>query len=105
MGALEVSRERNAIMGEAGQLGKVQLGLKNADAQALAEANKMFPTVTSKNKAEYQKFFRNRARELKLQNPLTKQYADLDGSALGNAAFSVVQSPRKGATIINPTDD
>jgi hypothetical protein len=105
MGALDVSRERNAIMADAGNLGKVQLGLKNADAQALNEANKMFPIVTSKNKAEYEKFFRNRARELKLQNPLTKQYADLGGSALGSSNFSVVQSPRKGATIINPTED
>jgi ribosome biogenesis GTPase len=34
MGALDVARQRNAIMGDAGQLGKVQLGLKNADAQA-----------------------------------------------------------------------
>jgi len=100
MGMLDVYKQRNAILGDQGNFGKVQLGLKNADAQALAEANKRFPMGRLKTNAkEYDAFMRNRARELKLQNPLTKQYADLSGSALGGGAFNVVQSLPKGAKV------
>ena len=104
MGMLDVYKQRNAILGDQGNLGKVQMGLKNADAQALNEAKQKFPVLTKKNQAEFDRFLRNRARELKLQNPLTKQYADLDGSALGGGAFNVVQSPRKGANVFDPTE-
>jgi hypothetical protein len=55
--------------------------------------------LTKKNQAEFDTYLRNRARELKLQNPLTKQYADLSGSALGGGAFNVVQSLPKGAKV------
>jgi hypothetical protein len=101
MGSLDVARQRNAIMGEAGNLGKVQLGLKNADAQALAEAKQRFPVVTKTNQAAFDAFLRKRANELKMQNPLTKQYANLDASDIGGMGFNVVQSLPKGASVVD----
>jgi hypothetical protein len=101
MGSLDVARQRNAIMGEAGNLGKVQLGLKNADAQALAEAKQRFPVVTKTNQAAFDAFLRKRAAELKMQNPLTKQYANLDANDLGGMGFNVVQSLPKGASVVD----
>jgi len=101
MGSLDVARQRNAIMGEAGNLGKVQLGLKNADAQALAEAKQRFPVVTKTNQAAFDAFLRKRANELKMQNPLTKQYANLDANDLGGMGFNVVQSLPKGASVVD----
>jgi hypothetical protein len=105
MGMLDVYKQRNAILGDQGNFGKVQLGLKNADAQALAEAKARFGNVVlKKDQAAFDAYRAKRARELKLGNPLTKQFADLDGSALGGAAYSVVQSPRKGANVFDPTE-
>ena len=101
MGSLDVARQRNAIMGEAGNLGKVQLGLKNADAQALAEAKQRFPVVTKTNQAAFDTFLRKRANELKMQNPLTKQYANLNANDIGGQGFSVVQSLPKGASVVD----
>ena len=101
MGSLDVARQRNAIMGEAGNLGKVQLGLKNADAQALAEAKQRFPVVTKTNQAAFDAFLRKRANELKMQNPLTKQYANLNANDIGGQGFSVVQSLPKGASVVD----
>jgi hypothetical protein len=101
MGMIDVHKQRNAVMGEAGNLGKVQLGLKNADAQALAEAKQRFPVVTKTNQAAFDAFLRKRATELKMQNPLTKQYANLDANDLGSSAFNVVQSLPKGASVVD----
>jgi hypothetical protein len=101
MGSLDVARQRNAIMGEAGNLGKVQLGLKNADAQALAEAKQRFPVVTKTNQAAFDAFLRKRANELKMQNPLTKQYANLNANDVSGMDFNVVQSLPKGASVVD----
>lgn len=101
MGMLGVYSQRNAIMGEAGQLGKVQLGLAQADKQALAEAKQKFPVVTKTNQAAFDSFLRRRATELKMQNPLTKQYASLGSGDLGGGAFNVVQSLPKGASVVD----
>jgi hypothetical protein len=101
MGSLDVARQRNAIMGEAGNLGKVQLGLKNADAQALAEAKQRFPVVTKTNQAAFDAFLRKRSNELKIQNPLTKQYANLNANDLGGMGLNVVQSLPKGASVVD----
>jgi hypothetical protein len=104
-GMLDVYKQRNAILGDQGNMGKVSLALGQADKQALNEANKRFAMGRTKaNAKEYDAFIQNRARELKLQNPLTKQYADLGGSALGSSNFNVVQSPRKGANVFDPTE-
>jgi hypothetical protein len=104
MGSLDVARQRNQIFGEAGNMQKVSLALGQADKQALAEAKQKYPVLTSKNQAAYDAFFKKRARELKIGNPLTKQYADLSGRDLGGSAFNVVQSLPKGATAIDPTE-
>jgi hypothetical protein len=101
MGSLDVAKQRNAIMGEAGNLGKVQLGLKNADAQALAEAKQRFPVVTKTNQAAFDAFLRKRANELKMQNPLTKQYANLNANDVSGMDFNVVQSLPKGASVVD----
>jgi hypothetical protein len=101
MGSLDVARQRNSIMGEAGNLGKVQLGLKNADAQALAEAKQRFPVVTKTNQAAFDAFLRKRANELKIQNPLTKQYANLNANDFGGMGLNVVQSLPKGASVVD----
>ena len=95
---------RNAIMGEAGNLGKVQLGLKNADAQAYNEAKTRFANMpmNKKNQAVFDDFVRRRAQQLKMENPLTKQYASLGAGDLGSPNFNVVQSLPKGASVIDP---
>ena len=95
---------RNAIMGEAGNLGKVQLGLKNADAQAYNEAKTRFANMpmNKKNQAVFDDFVRRRAQQLKMENPLTKQYASLGAGNLGSPNFNVVQSLPKGASVIDP---
>jgi hypothetical protein len=104
MGMLDMYKQRNSIMGESGNLGKVQMGLMQADKQALAEATKRFPYVNKTNQAAYDAFLRRRSLELKMGNPLTKQYANLGAGDLGNPGFNVVQSLPKGATVIDPTD-
>ena len=95
---------RNAIMGEAGNLGKVQLGLKNADAQAYNEAKTRFASMpmNKKNQAAFDDYVRRRAQQLKMENPLTKQYASLGAGDLGSPNFNVVQSLPKGASVIDP---
>jgi hypothetical protein len=106
MGALDVSRERNRILGNQGNLGKVSTALLMADKQAQAEADKRFTMGRTKaNAKEYDAFMKNRALEIKLGNPLTKEFAYLSGSDLGGGALSVVQSLPKGAPVINPIDD
>lgn len=100
-GMLDVYKQRNAIMGEAGNLGKVQTGLLQADKQALAEAKQRFPVVTKSNQAAYDQFLRKRALEIKMGNPLTKQYANLGAGDLGNSGFNVVQSLPKGASVVD----
>lgn len=103
MGMLDVYKQRNAIMGEAGQLGKVQLGLKNADTQAFNEAKARFANVpmNKKNQAAFDDYVRRRAQQLKMENPLTKPYANLGSSDLGGGAFNVVQSLPKGASVVD----
>jgi hypothetical protein len=102
MGMLDMYNRRVAVMGEAGNLGKVQLGLKNADAQALAEAKSRFgTTLTKKNQAAFDDYVRRRAQQLKMENPLTRQYANLGAGDIGTNAFNVVESPRKGASVID----
>jgi hypothetical protein len=100
-GMLDVYKQRNSIMGEAGNLGKVQTGLLQADKQALAEAKQRFPVVTKSNQAAYDQFLRKRAMEIKMGNPLTKQYANLGAGDLGNSGFNVVQSLPKGASVVD----
>jgi hypothetical protein len=106
MGMLDVYKQRNAIMGDAGNFGKVQLGLKNADAQAFNEAKARFANVpmNKKNQAAFDDYVRRRAQQLKMENPLTKQYASLGAGDLGSANFNVVQSLPKGASVIDPTE-
>lgn len=102
MGMLDMYNRRNAIMGDAGNLGKVQLGLKNADAQALAEAKSRFGNMlTKKNQAAFDDYVRRRAQQLKMENPLTRQYANLGAGDLGSANFNVVQSLPKGASVVD----
>jgi hypothetical protein len=100
-GMIDMYKQRNAIMGEAGNLGKVQTGLLQADKQALAEAKQRFPVVTKSNQAAYDQFLRKRAMEIKMGNPLTKQYANLGAGDLGNSGFNVVQSLPKGASVVD----
>ncbi len=104
MGMLDVYNKRNAIMGEAGQLGKVSLALNQAEKQALAEAKQKYPVITKTNQAAYDMFIKKRARELKMGNPLTKQYADLSGGDLGGGGFNMVQSLPKGASAFDPSE-
>jgi len=106
MGMLDVYKQRNAIMGDAGNFGKVQMGLKNADAQAFNEAKARFANVpmNKKNQAAFDDYVRRRAQQLKMENPLTKQYASLGAGDLGSANFNVVQSLPKGASVIDPTE-
>lgn len=103
MGMIDVYKQRNAIMGDAGQLGKVQMGLKNADAQAFNEAKARFANVpmNKKNQAAFDDYVRRRAQQLKMENPLTKQYANLGAGDLGGGGFNVVQSLPKGASVVD----
>lgn len=103
MGMIDVYKQRNAIMGEAGNLGKVQLGLKNADTQAFNEAKARFANMpmNKKNQAAFDDYVRRRAQQLKMENPLTKPYANLGSSDLGGGAFNVVQSLPKGASVVD----
>jgi hypothetical protein len=104
MGMVDVYKQRNAILGDQGNMGKVSTALLQADKQALAEAKQKFPMLTPKNQAAYDAFFKKRARELKIGNPLTKQYADLSGGDLGGGRFNMVQSLPKGASVFDPTE-
>jgi hypothetical protein len=104
MGMVDVYKQRNAILGDQGNMGKVSTALLQADKQALAEAKQKFPMLTPKNQASYDAFFKKRARELKIGNPLTKQYADLSGGDLGGGRFNMVQSLPKGASVFDPTE-
>jgi len=103
MGSLDVQRGRNAILGEGTQLGKVQLGLANADKQAYNEAKTKFGDLpmNKKNQAAFDAFVAQRSKQLKMQNPLTKQYADLGGSDLGSKPFNTVQSLPRGASVVD----
>jgi hypothetical protein len=103
MGMLDVYKQRNAIMGEAGNLGKVQMGLKNADTQAFNEAKARFANVpmNKKNQAAFDDYVRRRAQQLKMENPLTKPYASLGAGDLGGGGFNVVQSLPKGASVVD----
>jgi hypothetical protein len=104
MGSLDVARDRNKILGEGGNMRNVSLAMGQAEKQALAEAKQKYPQINKTNQAAYEAYRAKRARELKLQNPLTKQFADLSGSDLGGAAFNVVQSLPKGATATDLTE-
>lgn len=105
MGILGVQGERNKIMGESSMLPRVQLGLANADKQALAEAKLRFPVVTKSNRAAFDAFLKQRAYELKMENPLTKPYASLGGGDIGGGSnFNVVQSLPKGAKVLDLED-
>jgi hypothetical protein len=104
-GMLGIHQGRNAIMGEAGQLGKVQLGLANADKQALNEAKIKFPFVNKSNQAAFDAFVQKRSQQLKMENPLTKQYANLGSGDFGSPRFNTVQSLPKGAKIYDPSAD
>jgi hypothetical protein len=103
MGMIDVYKQRNAIMGEAGNLGKVQMGLKNADTQAFNEAKARFANVpmNKKNQAAFDDYVRRRAQQLKMENPLTKPYANLGSTDLGMGGFNVVQSLPKGASVVD----
>lgn len=103
MRMVDMYNRRNAIMGEAGNLGKVQLGLKNADTQAYNEAKTRFANMpmNKKNQAAFDDYVRRRAQQLKMENPLTKQYASLGAGDLGSANFNVVQSLPKGASVVD----
>lgn len=103
-GMLDVHRGRNAIMGEGAQLGKVQLGLANADKQAYNEAKTKFPILTKSNQAAFDDYIKKRSMQLKMQNPLTKPYANLGGGDLGGSRFNTVQSLPKGASVIDLED-
>jgi hypothetical protein len=98
MGMVGAYNQRNAIMGEGANQSKISTALLQADKQALAEAKQKFPVITKANQAAYDAFFKKRSRELKIGNPLTKQYADLSGRDLGGGGFNVVQSIPKGAS-------
>ena len=104
MRMVDMYDRRNAIMSETGNLGKVQLGLKNADTQAYNEAKTRFANMpmNKKNQAAFDDYVRRRAQQLKMENPLTKQYASLGAGDLGSPNFNVVQSLPKGASVIDP---
>jgi hypothetical protein len=60
--------------------------------------------VTKANQAQFDAFIQKRAQQLKMENPLTKPYANLGGSDLGSSRFNLVQSiPSKGAKIFDPS--
>lgn len=103
MGMLDMYNRRVAALGDAGNLGKVQLGLKNADAQAFNEAKARFANMpmNKRNQAAFDDYVRRRAQQLKMENPLTKQYASLGAGDLGSANFNVVQSLPKGASVVD----
>jgi hypothetical protein len=103
MGMVDAAKQRNKILGEGGNLSKVSLAMGQAEKQALAEAKQKYPQINKTNQAAYEAYRAKRARELKLGNPLTKQYADLSGADLGGAAFNVVQSLPKGAQTYDPS--
>jgi hypothetical protein len=101
-GMLAVHGQRNAIMGQGNQLAKVSSALLNIDKQALNEAKEKFPMVTKGNQAAFDAFIKKRSTELKMANPLTKEYANLNASDLGGSSrFNTVQSPTKGASVID----
>jgi hypothetical protein len=103
MGMLDMYNRRVGVMGEANNFGKVQLGLKNADAQAFNEAKARFANMpmNKKNQSAFDDYVRRRAQQLKMENPLTKQYASLGAGDLGSANFNVVQSLPKGASVVD----
>lgn len=101
-GMLAVHSQRNAIIGQGGNLAKVSSALLNIDKQALNEAKEKFPMVTKSNQAAFDAFIKKRSRELKMANPLTKEYAELNASDLGGGSrFNTVQSLPKGASVLD----
>jgi hypothetical protein len=101
-GMLSVHGQRNAIMGQGGNLAKVSTALLNIDKQALNEAKEKFPMVTKGNQAAFDAFIKKRSMELKMANPLTKEYANLSAGDLGGGSrFNTVQSLTKGASVID----
>lgn len=103
MGTLDVARQRNAILGEGNILPRVSTALANIDKQAAAEAKQKFPMLTKANQAAYDAYIKRRSMELKLANPLTKDYAYLGAGDLASSTpYNVVNSPRKGASVIDP---
>lgn len=101
-GMLAVHGQRNAIMGQGNQLAKVSSALLNIDKQALNEAKEKFPMVTKGNQAAFDAFIKKRSMELKMANPLTKEYANLNASDLGGSSrFNTVQSLPKGASVLD----
>jgi hypothetical protein len=102
-GMLAVHGQRNALMGQGNNLAKVSTALLNIDKQALNEAKEKFPMVTKGNQAAFDAFIKKRSTELKMANPLTKEYANLSAGDLGGSPrFNTVQSlPNKGASVID----
>jgi hypothetical protein len=101
-GMLAVHGQRNALMGQGNNLAKVSTALLNIDKQALNEAKEKFPMVTKGNQAAFDAFIKKRSTELKMANPLTKEYANLNASDLGGGSrFNTVQSLPKGASVID----
>jgi hypothetical protein len=79
---LAVHGQRNALMGQGNNLAKVSTALLNIDKQALNEAKEKFPMVTKGNQAAFDAFIKKRSTELKMANPLTKEYANLNNKSL-----------------------
>lgn len=101
-GMLAVHGQRNAIMGQGNNLAKVSSALLNIDKQALNEAKEKFPMVTKSNQAAFDAFIKKRSTELKMANPLTKEYANLSAGDLGGSSrFNTVQSLPKGASVLD----
>jgi hypothetical protein len=101
-GMLAVHGQRNALMGQGGNLAKVSTALLNIDKQALNEAKEKFPMVTKSNQAAFDSFIKKRSMELKMANPLTKEYANLSAGDLGGGSrFNTVQSLPKGASLLD----
>ncbi len=103
MGMLDVYKQRNAIMGEGANQAKISTALLNIEKQAAAEAKTRFANMpmNQKNQRAMQDFIARRAQQLKMENPLTKPYANLSAGDLGMGGFNVVQSLPKGASVVD----
>jgi len=103
-GMLAVHGQRNALMGQSGNMAKVSTALLNIDKQAASEAKEKFGMLpkNAKNQAAYDNYLKKRSMELKMANPLTKEYANLSAGDLGGSSrFNTVQSLPKGASVLD----
>jgi hypothetical protein len=103
MGMIDVYKQRNAIMNEGANQAKISTALLNIEKQAAAEAKTRFANMpmNQKNQRAMQDFIARRAQQLKMENPLTKPYANLSAGDLGMGGFNVVQSLPKGASVVD----